>query len=246
MYYHEFCVKTIYSIFKNMDITKEQHENAVYKYAIVGGLIGQYAETYILDGVEFKFWEPDFHKEQFRGRKIWYNLFSSCAADKLSSEIEKGNIKPIKKNKTAPFFEHLEPKNITHKKIIKLKENGDFTENDVKLILEQSKLIMLTYKQKELLDNKPKNKFDEKDEKIIKNWLEKGKITEKNAIEAIASMKDNNGYINTNANGTSYARFAHIFRWGIRDFCYKGKIYSGDEAIEGFKLYIDNGSHECI
>ena len=39
-----------------------------------------------------------------------------------------------------PFYEHIEPRNITYKKLIALKENGDFTENDVKSILEQNLL----------------------------------------------------------------------------------------------------------
>lgn len=242
MYYHEFCAKTIYEILK-MDLSKDQFKNSIYKYAISNGLIGQYSEAHILNGKEFKFWDLDFHSKKWRGLKIWNNIFSSKEAADLALEIEKGNIKPNKKNKTAVFYEHIEPKNITYKKLIELKENGNFTENDVKSILEESKLIILTYNQKDFLDKKDDSYFNYQDVEVIENWRKNGKITTEDADKSIASMKDKKKYLSASKNGTKYARFAHIYRLGVTNFTYKGRTYSDDDAIIGFNKYIKDASH---
>lgn len=152
-------------------------------------------------------------------------------------------MKNNKQNNTAPFYEHIVPKNLTYKKLIELKENETITKDDVKSILEQSKLIMLTYAQKDFLDKTPHNCFNIQDEEIIENWRKIGKITEIDAKEAIASMKDKNNYLTTNENGTSYARFAHIYRLGVKNFSYKGLTYSDDKAIDGFNEFMEDNSH---
>lgn len=242
MFYHEFCTKTIYTMLQ-MNVSKEQLNNSIFTYSIANGLIGQYSETHISNGKEFKFWNLNFHTKKYNGLKIWSNIFSSCEAAKLSFEIEEGNIKYNKQNNNAPFYEHIEPRNITYKKLIDLKESGNFTENDVKSILEQSKLIMLTYNQKEFLDKKPNNHFNDQDVEIIENWRKNGKITNEDADEAIISMKSKNKYLSTNQNGTKFARFAHIYRLGVKSFFYKGITYSDDEAINGFNKYINDNSH---
>ena len=82
-----------------------------------------------------------------------------------------------------------------------------------------------------------------KDVEIIENWRKNGKITNEDADEAIASMKSKNKYLSTNQNGTKYARFAHIYRLGVKSFFYKGITYSDDEAINGFNKYINDNSH---
>ena len=243
MYYHEFCVKTIYEILR-MDISKEQLNNQVFKYAVKGGIIGQYAETYIWNGKEFKFWNLDFHTGNYQKTKIWKNLFSSTVADELCCKIAKGEVKDNKKNRTAPFYEHILPKNIIYKKIIDLKDNEDITEENVKAILEQSKIIMLTYDEKDCLDKAPNNCFTIEDEEVIEYLRKNGKIDDAISEEAISSMKgEKEKYLDTKENGTSYARFAHLYRCGVKSFLYKGKTYSDDNAIEGFRSFMENNSH---
>ena len=124
MYYQEFCVNQVKNAL-SLGLTNDQLDSVAYKYALKGGLIRLYAETYFLSGPpkksgEFKFWAVNFGSKRniVQGRHVWNVLLCSTKAYKLCEDIEN----KVVSYKTAkkPYYEHIEPANRTYKLLLKL------------------------------------------------------------------------------------------------------------------------------
>lgn len=216
--FQDFCVDQFQTALGSL--RDSQFETPSYKYALKNSLIGMYAETYMLgDGTEMKFFDINFASKKYKGRNIWKHLLTSDNAFSLCKEIEEGKQKYNKSKKAAPFYEHIEPKSVTYKALI---EYNGTDKKEIKKLLDRSKLVVLTYQEKEYLDGMKYNVFSKDDERIIDRWKDKGLINKDEADEAIGSMKDEKGYLSTNNQGTALARIAHLiahgvtFKWGTK------------------------------
>lgn len=59
--FQAFCIDTFENVLAKKKDYQNGLENQIFKYALKGGLIGQYAETYCINGEEMKFWAVNYH-----------------------------------------------------------------------------------------------------------------------------------------------------------------------------------------
>lgn len=225
MNYQELCIKGLLGILNTKG--KIDYNNPGTKYMISNGMIGPFAETYYIKETNktFKFFETiTFNK--FKGLKVYDYILSSEKGHNLCEEIynESSHKDRKKKNKNVPFYEHIEPKIVTYKKLQKLNMP---TENEIKNVMCRSRLVLLTYEEKDLLD---KETFIKEDLDILKSWLDRNLISE----------DDYNFNLNIvdktcQSNGNSFARIAHLKNKGI-NFYINGILARDEDIIE----YLEN------
>lgn len=68
MNYQEFCINQIINAL-NQGLTDKQLESAPYKYTLKNGTLGLYAETYSMNGKEFRFFDIDFGSRAYKGKR---------------------------------------------------------------------------------------------------------------------------------------------------------------------------------
>ena len=196
----------------------------MYVKAIKRELIGQYAETFILDRKEIKL----YGKSVKSLGNMWQVILVS---EKCIEELHKGN---------EPYYEHIEPLSRIYANICSLpKKNMTSLQNEMKYC----KIVGLSRGEKAYLDMKPNNYFTHEDEQLLKAWEP---VIGHNVTSAIDSIKDpiTGTMLNTQKSGTAYARIAHLVNHGARfvwmaDPCARaGK--SQIEQIEIIKDYLEN------
>jgi len=243
MNYQDFCVKQIKNVL-SLGYTKKQLESVSYKYALKTGVVGLYAETYLFpNGKENKFFDINFNSQNYQGKYVWKNLLGSEKAYELCLQIEEGKIKHRdKNNKKVVFYEHIEPKSITYSKCIDLNDTNP-SEDKLRSILNNSKLVILTYEEKELLDSKTYGKFNSNDESLIRDWENKGYISKEEADQTILSMKGSKGkFLGSSSNGTALARIAHLIGFGVK-FCWGINEDKDVSEIELIHTYLKDDCH---
>ncbi len=235
MNYQDFCIKQVKSAL-DLNLPKEKYESIAVKYALKSGLIGLYAETYDFDGTEMKFFRTNFSTRKYRNKRVWMNILGSKKAYDLCQRIEDGEEKDYKKI----FYEHITPKSITYESL--LNKAAEFKRNDelideasIKTILDESKIIILTYEEKTLLDSRENSVFTSKDQLFINQWRIDGQLSETEASDAIKSMHGS-----CRDNGTAYARIAHLLTNGVELMWGVEPMLSG---LELFKKYMNYNNH---
>lgn len=193
----------------------------MYVKAIKRELIGQYAETFILDGKEIKL----YGKSAKSLGNMWQVIL-------VSEEC----IKELRKR--VPYYEHIEPLSRIYTNICKLKKKGIKSLQDE---MKYCKIVGLSREEKDYLDMMPTNYFTPDDEKLLNKWASTiGKI---NYVSAIDSIKDSSTgrYLNSKKSGTAYARIAHLFNHGVR-FVWMAdpKAREGKPQIEIIRDYLEN------
>lgn len=187
----------------------------MYKKAVKRELIGQYAETFWLNGKEKKF----------------YGAFSKKGVDAHPWDVI---LVSTNFDVSKPYYEHIEPISYTYTNLCSLKSPCI---EDVRDCMKFCKIVGLTKKESTFLDSE---RFTKADEKIIASWEEV--IGRKNCEEAIKSMGK---YNSCKSNGTAYARLAHLaankveFVWGADP-----KPYCGKPQKEIIKDYLENTNYK--
>ena len=242
--YHNFCIDTFESILSKKEKYSKNFDNAIFKYALKGGLIGQYAETYCINGEEMKFWDIDYNGKKHRKLNEWRVLLASEDAIKGIEEIETGKKEYSKKgNSNCPYYEHIEPKSKIYEKVIKI-ENP--TKQKIIKALQYCKVIMITQKEKDFLDSKKISLFNKRDEEILHSWHSSNYISNETLKESTSSIKKTDGvYISARDNGNAYARLAHLVANGVkfRWICNPNKSYNQDQDVNQGELisqYLEN------
>lgn len=203
--FHKFCIDVFKHILSNQDKYSKGFDNSIFKYALKDGLIGQYAETYCINGEEMKFWDIDYNSKTHKDLNEWHVLFASEKA------IE--GIGRSKKEADYPYYEHIEPKSLTYKKLLGIDVPDDC---NIEEALRYCKIIMITKEESKYLDSKEFNKFTEKDEEILRSWKEAKYIRDELYNDSIEGIKKNDEYISAKSNGTAYARMAHLVAHGVK------------------------------
>lgn len=194
----------------------------MYKKAVKRELIGQYAETFWLDGKEEKFYGTFNNKEKV-----------ACPWDVILVSDEF--------NKDEPYYEHIEPISYTYTNLCSL---ATPCIKQVKDCMKYCKIVGITKEQSDILDKKGTGIFSEDDEGVLDKWRKI--IGNKNYNDAIKSMKDSEGnWLRTQDHGTAYARLAHLaannveFVWGADPNPSCGK--SQEEIIRD---YLENTNYK--
>lgn len=193
----------------------------MYVKAIKRELIGQYAETFILDGKEIKL----YGKSAKSLGDMWQVILVS---EECRNELRKEN---------EPYYEHIEPLSRIYANICSLpKKNMTSLQNEMKYC----KIVGLSRGEKAYLDMKPNNYFTQEDEQLLKKWAP---VIGHNVKSDIDSIKDpiTGTMLNTQKSGTAYARIAHLVNHGTRfvwmaDPCAR----AGKSPIEIIKDYLEN------
>ena len=183
-----------------------------YDYVICNALLGQYPQIYTYNGRNFSFYDVDYHKKELRGKSIWKNLLCSKAAADAASRLESGvdTLKEFKKvAEDYPYYEHIEPRSYTFDRIMGAQDVGI---DVIKESLRHSKLVMLTTEEAAQLDGAGKRFVDE-DVDLVKSW--KDVIGDKEAEEAVNSMKKGGSWLWPKSSGSAYARIAHLINKGV-------------------------------
>ncbi|MBR4251173.1 MAG: hypothetical protein IKQ15_02580 [Kiritimatiellae bacterium] len=224
MKFQEFCVRQIQHAL-SQGLTREQLENPVYTYALKGGLVRLYAETYYLKArdCEFKFWDLDFGSNRtVRGFRVWENLLCSRGAYALCEKMEN------RLGREQVHYEHIEPAGVTYCKLLNLNGNN-LGEARIKAILDRSKLVVLTEEEREFLDRIPNTVFTQEDRALVEQWYADGFISRAILKETLESMVGS-----TRDNGTAYARLAHLMKKGVEFVWGKKPDLSGGELIAAY------------
>lgn len=237
--YHIFCIETFENILHKKDVYSNNFHNPIFTYALKGGLIGQYAETYCINGQEMKFWDIDYHSKTHINLNEWGVLLAS---EEVIKVIEKIRIENIKKPKQKPgfpypYYEHIEPKNETYKKLLKIQ---DPTKENILNAFKYCKLILITKKEADYLDSKEYKTFNSEDEKILVSWLENEYITTEIYKDSLSSIKNSKGtYVSAKANGNAYARLAHLVAHGVK-FQWRCNPKNASSQGELISQYLEN------
>lgn len=220
MMFQEFCVRQIKNAL-DLGLTQEQLDSPAYKYALKGGLVRLYAETYYLEDqdCEFKFWKLDFGSNRtVHGYRVWESLLCSKDAYRACEKMEN------RRSKARLHYEHIEPAGVTYAKLLDL--NGKNPgEDQIKAILDCSKLVLLTKKEVRYLDDSRYSTFIPADKTLIKDWCTAGFISQDIQNETLDSMGQS-----TRDSGNAYARLAHLARheiqfvWGKPSEIPQGKL----------------------
>ena len=193
----------------------------MYVKAIKRELIGQYAETFILEGKEIKLYGKSV--------KLLGNMWQVIlVSEKCIKELNNGN---------GPYYEHIEPLSRIYSNICSLpKKNMTSLQNEMKYC----KIVGLSREEKAYLDMKPNNYFTQEDQQLLKEWAP---VIGHNVKSDIDSIKDpiTGAMLNTQKSGTAYARIAHLVNQGARfvwmaDPCAR----AGKSQIEIIKDYLEN------
>lgn len=191
----------------------------MYKKAVKRELIGQYAETFWLNGKEKKFYGA-FSKKGVNAHP-WDVILVSTNFDV-----------------SKPYYEHIEPISYTYTNLCSLKSPCIA---DVKDCMKFCKIVGLTKEESTFLDS---GHFTKDDEVIIVSW---GKVIgRKNCKEAINSMKNCMGEYNScKSNGTAYARLAHLAAHRVK-FVWDAdpNPYCGKPQEEIIKDYLENTNYK--
>ncbi len=212
--FHSFCIDTFENVLAKKKDYQKGLENPIFKYALKGGVIGQYAETYCINGEEMKFWAVNYHSAKNRDLDAWRVLLASEKAIKGIEAIKNGK-KPNSKsdNPDSPYYEHIEPKSRVYEKLLGL-ENPN-RENITKAF-HYCKLVLITREEKDFLDSCNHNLFRKEDEDILNSWRASKYISDELYKESIDSIKDSGGkYLSAKDHGTAYARIAHLMAKGV-------------------------------
>lgn len=194
----------------------------MYKKAVKRELIGQYAETFWLNGEEKKFYGT-FNKKEAAAHP-WDVILVSTKFDV-----------------SKPYYEHIEPISYTYSNLCSLKS---LCIQNVKDCMRYCKIAGITKEQSAFLDKKGMGRFSKKDEEVLNRW--RGTIGNGNYNEAIGSMKDSGGnWLRTQENGTAYARLAHLAAHGV-EFVWAAdpKPYCGKPQEEIIKDYLENTNYK--
>lgn len=226
--YHIFCIETFENILSNKKKYSKNFNNSIFKYALKSGLIGQYAETYCIDGNEMKFWNIDYHSKKHKVLNVWHVLLASKKAIEGIREIQEGTKENSKKtNLNTPYYEHIEPKSITYEKLINL-ENSN--KDNIRKSLQYCKLVLITKEESLFLDSKRFNLFRVQDIEILESWKKNNFITTQIFEEAKESMKKDDNFVSARDNGTAYARLAHLVAYGVE---FEWQCYSNEALPQG-------------
>lgn len=193
----------------------------MYVKAIKRELIGQYAETFILNGKEIKL----YGKSAKSLGDMWQVILVS---EECRNELRKGN---------EPYYEHIEPLSRIYANICSLpKKTMTSLQNEMKYC----KIVGLSRGEKAYLDMKPNNYFTQEDEQLLKKWAP---VIGHNVKSDIDSIKDpiTGTMLNTQKSGTAYARIAHLLNHGVR-FVWMAdpKAREGKPQIEIIRDYLEN------
>ena len=221
MKFQEFCVRLIQHAL-SQGVTREQLKNPVYTYALKGGLVRLYAETYYLKArdCEFKFWKLDYGANRtVHGHRVWKSLLCSKAAYRACEKMEN------RQSKVRVHYEHIEPAGVTYAKLLDLNGKNP-REEEIKAILDCSKLVALTKKEVCYLDDSRYSTFTPNDEALLKDWCAAGFISPEILKETLGSMGGG-----TRDSGTAYARLAHLVNKGVEFVWGKRPDLSGGELI---------------
>ena len=196
----------------------------MYVKAIKRELIGQYAETFILNDEEIKLYGKSVNS--LREMKMLQVILVS---EECKEELLKEN---------EPYYEHIEPLSRIYTNICSLpKKDMRSLKNEMKYC----KIIGLSQREKDFLDRNPNNHFTSEDEQLLKNW--ETVIGGVNVDNAIRSMKDpiTGTMLNTQKSGTAYARIAHLVNNKV-EFIWMADPCSRTEKsqIEIIKDYLEN------
>ena len=198
----------------------------MYVKAIKRELIGQYAETFILNDEEIKLYGKSVNS--LRKMKMLQVILVS---KKCKEELDNGKV---------PYYEHIEPLSRIYTNICSLSSKDM---QSLKKAMKYCKIVGLSQEEKEFLDRNPNNHFTSEDEQLLKKWEWESVIGKDNVKYAIRSMEDpiTGTMLNTQKSGTAYARIAHLVNNKV-EFIWMADPCSRTEKsqIEIIKDYLEN------